>query len=47
LPKSKKFLYEKYANVLNEEKDKIQDLYEIVYGIKPKRPKGAFRIFFQ
>jgi len=47
LPKSKKLLYEKYAEVLNEEKEQFQNIYEIIYGIKRKRPKGAFRIFLQ
>lgn len=47
LPKSKKISYEKYAQALNEEKEQLQDIYEIINGVKPKRPKGAFRIFLQ
>ena len=47
LPKSKKLLYEKYAEELNEEKEQLENVYEIVYGIKQKRPKGAFRMFLQ
>ena len=47
LPKSKKISYEKYAQELNEEKELLQDIYEIIHGVKPKRPKGAFRIFLQ
>ena len=37
----------KYAQELNEEKEHLQDLYEITHGVKPKRPNGAFRIFLQ
>ena len=47
LSKSEKKSFEKYAQELNDEKDKLQDLFEIVNGIKPKRPAGAFRIFLQ
>ena len=47
LSKNEKKSYEKYAQELNEEKEKLQDIYEIVHGIKPKRPSGAFRIFLQ
>ena len=47
LPKNKKISYEKYAQELNDEKEQLQDIYEIIHGVKPKRPKGAFRIFLQ
>ena len=47
LSKKEKQTYEKYAQELNEEKEQLQDLYEITHGIKPKRPNGAFRIFLQ
>ena len=47
LSKNEKKTYEKYAQELNEEKEKLQDIYEITRGVKPKRPKGAFRIFLQ
>ena len=47
LSKNEKKVYEKYAQELNEEKGKLQDLYELVHGIKPKKPAGAFRIFLQ
>ena len=47
LSKSEKKNYEKYAQELNEEKEKLQDIYDIINGVKPKRPKGAFRIFLQ
>ena len=47
LSKNDKKPYEKYAQILNEEKEKLQDIYEIVHGIRPKKPAGAFRIFLQ
>lgn len=47
LSKNEKKPYQKYAQDLNEEKQKLLDIYEIVHGIKPKRPAGAFRIFLQ
>ena len=47
LSKKEKKAYEKYAQDLNEEKKKLQDIYEIAHGIKPKAPSGAFRIFIQ
>ena len=47
LSKNEKKSYEKYAQELNEEKEKLQDIYEIVHGVKPKKPAGAFRIFLQ
>lgn len=47
LSKNEKKSYEKYAQELNEQKEKLQDLYEITHGCKPKKPTGAFRIFLQ
>ena len=47
LSKNEKKTFEKYAKELNEEKEKLQDLYEITHGVKPKRPQGAYRIFLQ
>ena len=47
LTKTEKKSYEKYAQEFNDEKEKLQDIYDIVHGIKPKRPAGAFRIFLQ
>jgi hypothetical protein len=47
LSKNEKKSYEKYAQEINEEKEKLQDIYEIVHGVKPKKPAGAFRIFLQ
>ena len=47
LSKNEKKSFEKYAQELNEEKEKLQDIFEIVNGVKPKRPAGAFKIFLQ
>ena len=47
LSKNEKKSFEKYAQELNEEKEKLRDIYDIVHGVKPKKPAGAFRIFLQ
>ena len=47
LSKTEKKSYEKYAQEMNDEKEKLKDIYDIVHGIKPKKPAGAFRIFLQ
>ena len=47
LSKTEKKSFEKYAQELNEEKEKLRDIYDIVHGVKPKKPAGAFRIFLQ
>ena len=47
LSKNEKKSFEKYAQEMNEEKEKLRDIYDIVHGIKPKKPTGAFRIFLQ
>ena len=47
LSKNEKKTFEKYAQDLNEEKEKLQDIYDITHGIKPKKPNGAYRIFLQ
>ena len=47
LSKDEKKRFEKYAQELNEEKEKLHDLYDIIHGLKPKKPVGAFRIFIQ
>ena len=44
---SEKKKYIKWADEINEEREKLQDIYELVNGIKPKRPAGAFRVFLQ
>ena len=47
LPASEKQRYKDYADEINEERDQLNDIYELVNGIKPKRPAGAFRCFLQ
>lgn len=47
LSKNEKKSYERYAQELNDEKTKLQDIYDIVHGVKPKKPAGAFRVFLQ
>ena len=47
LPNSEKEKYKKYAEEINEERERLYDIYELVNGIKPKRPAGAFRVFLQ
>lgn len=37
--------YQRFADEINEERRQMREIYEIYYGIKPKRPAGAFRIF--
>ena len=34
-----------YAQEINEEKDNLRDLYDILHGLKPKLPLGAFKVF--
>lgn len=47
LPSTEKNKYKKYAEDINEERERLQDIYELVNGVKPKRPAGAFRVFLQ
>ena len=47
LPSNIKKKFEKYAESINEEREKLRDIYEIVNGIKPKSPCGAYKIFLQ
>ena len=47
LPNSEKEKYRTYADEINEERNRLYDIYELVNGIKPKRPAGAFRVFLQ
>ena len=47
LSSSEKTRYKKYADDINEERERLQDIYELVNGVKPKKPAGAFRIFLQ
>ena len=47
LKPGEKKTYIDYANTINEERERLQNVYELVHGIKPKRPAGAFRVFLQ
>ena len=47
LPTSEKDKYKRYADDINEEREKLFHIYELVNGVKPKRPVGAFRAFLQ
>ena len=47
MTKSEKQKYIDYANEINEEREKLHDIYELVSGVKPKKPAGAFRVFLQ
>ena len=47
LSNKKKISFEKYADAINSEKEKVLNIYCITKGIKPKKPTGAFRIFLQ
>lgn len=47
LPEKEKKKYEQYAREINDEKERLQDLYDITHGVKPKKAAGAYRIFLQ
>ena len=47
LSSSEKKKYKDYADDINKEREQLQDVYELVHGIKPKKPAGAFRVFLQ
>ena len=47
LSSADKAKYKKYADAINEERERLQDIYELVNGVKPKKPAGAFRVFLQ
>ena len=47
LPIAIKNKFEKYAESINEERDKLRDIFELVNGVKPKKPVGAYKIFLQ
>ena len=47
LPNSEKKKYRDYADDINEEREKLKDIFDLVNGVKPKRPAGAFRCFLQ
>jgi hypothetical protein len=37
--------YERYAQEVKEERQKNRDLYEVAYGVKPKRPLGPYNFY--
>lgn len=37
--------YQQYADEVREERERMRDLYEITFGIKPKRPIGSYKFF--
>ena len=47
LKPSEKRKYRIYADEINEEREKIRDIYELIYGIKPRKPYGAYKVFIQ
>jgi predicted RNase H-like HicB family nuclease len=42
---STKEKYDKYASEIREERQKNRDIYEIAFGVKPKRPLNAFNFY--
>ena len=47
LTRSDKAKYIDYANEINKQREQLRDIYELVNGVKPKKPAGVFRIFLQ
>ena len=47
LKASDKKNYIDYAEIINKEREHLHNVYELINGIKPKRPAGAFRVFLQ
>ena len=45
MSKNKKKIYEAYADEMNEERKNMREIYEIINGIQPKKPAGAYKIF--
>ena len=41
----KKNKYYEYANEMNEKRKKRRDFFEIIHGIKPKRPARSYKYF--
>ena len=44
---SDKRKFKNYAEIINEEREKLKDLYDLINGVKPKKPVGAFNIFIK
>lgn len=47
LKSSDKEKYARYADEINQDRERLQNIYELVNGVKPRRPAGAFRVFLQ
>ena len=47
LSSAEKEKYKRYAADENEDRERLVDIFELVNGVKPKRPAGAFRVFLQ
>ena len=47
LSSAEKKKYEDYADFENKERQDLREIYELVNGVKPKKPAGAFRVFLQ
>ena len=47
LKNSDKNTYIDYAEEINKEREHLYDVYELINGIKPTKPDGAFRVFLQ
>lgn len=47
LKPSEKRKYEIYTEEINEEREKLRNIYELIYGFKTRYPSGAYRIFLQ
>jgi len=47
LSSAEKKKYEDYAEFENKDREKLREIYELVNGVKPKKPAGAFRVFLQ
>ena len=47
LPKELKIKFKNYAKAINNEREKVNDIFELVNCAKPKKPVGAYKIFVQ
>jgi hypothetical protein len=47
LSSAEKEKYKTYADFENRNREKLREVYELVNGVKPKKPAGAFRVFLQ
>ena len=47
LSSAEKDKYKRYSDFENKDREKLREIYELVNGVKPKKPAGAFRVFLQ